>query len=82
MHDLLSLCELAKLEVVGKNDPVHVLFLLEEVKEITSVLFFSVHVIVQSLFSEFVYIFFLFLFFFCTEWRMSDGKISYLAEFI
>lgn len=26
MHDLLSLYELAKLEVVGKDNPVHVLF--------------------------------------------------------
>lgn len=35
MHDLLSLCELAKLEVMGKDTPVHVLFPLELFKTLT-----------------------------------------------
>lgn len=47
MHDLLSLRELAKVEVVGKNDPVHVLFPLEVFKEITFVLFLCVNVTAQ-----------------------------------
>lgn len=44
MPDLHSLCELAKLAAVGKNDPMHVLFPLEVFKEITFILFLCVYV--------------------------------------
>lgn len=35
MHDFLSLSELAKLEVVGKDNPVHIPFPIELFKKVT-----------------------------------------------
>lgn len=35
MHDFLILCELAKLEVVGEDNPVHIPFLTDLFKKLT-----------------------------------------------